>query len=130
MNEVQLHVNTDAPIMGAQINQHVRSVCMHVLGLDQIENFLSSQADCRAGEALKAFTAEITNRTWRDPASMARDYPSVSFNGLPKVAFNLAPCMTVVDCLIDFSTATVLIDACRPDACRGAAHCARREKTA
>ncbi len=130
MNEVRPHVNIDAPMMGSSMNQHVGDLCMHVLGLDQIENFLSSQADCRAGEALKAFTAEIANRTWRDPASMARDYPSVSFNRLPKVAFNLAPCMVVVDCLIEFGTGTVLIDACRPDACRGATHCAKRERAA
>lgn len=103
---------------------------MHVLGLDQIESFLSSQADCRAGDALKAFAAELANRTWPDPAAMARDYPSVSFNGLPQVAFSLAPCMMVVDCLIDFGTGTVLVDACRPDACRGSAHCLRKGRTA
>jgi hypothetical protein len=130
MNEVRSHVNIGAPKMGSDIGRHVRSVCMHVLGLEQIENFLSSQADCRTGEALKAFTAEIANRTWRDAAFMARDYPLISFNGLPKVAFRLAPCMIVVDCLIDFGTGTVLIDACRPDVCGGAALCARKERAA
>ena len=104
---------------------------MHVVGLDKIENFLSSQVDCRVGEALKAFTAEMVNRTWRDAASMARDYPSVSVTGLPKVVFTLAPCLLVVECLIDFRSGTVLIDACKPRACRGAIRCTTtRERAA
>jgi len=130
MNEARPHVNINDPIMGSFIIQHVGSVSMHVVGLDLIENFLSNQADCCAGEALKAFIAELANRTWRDPATMSRDYPLISFNTLPQVAFTLAPCPVVVDCLIDFRTGTVLIDACRPNACRSAIHCVRTREGA
>jgi hypothetical protein len=95
---------------------------MHVVGLDEIVRFLSSKPDCHSSGALEAFTAELTNRTWLDPVSMSRDYPLISFKKLPQVTFTLAPCGVVVHCLIDFRTATVLIDGCKPNACRCEIH--------
>lgn len=104
--------------MGALGAHYVRGTFfMHVVGLDEIDRFLSSKVDCCSGDALKAFTAELTNRTWRDPMSMSRDYPLISFKRIPQIAFTLAPCGVVVHCLIDFRTATVIIDACKPNAC-------------
>ena len=91
---------------------------MHVVGTDQIAAFLASRADCQSSDALKALAFELAKRTWRDPASMARDYPSVSFRSLPNVAFNVTPCSVTVDCQIDFRTGTVLIESCRPAKCR------------
>lgn len=80
--------------------------------------------------ALRAFASEVANRTWRDAPSMARDFPTASFDALPSVTFHLAPCSIVIDCVIDFPTATVLVDSCRPKACNGVAHCTPAKETA
>ena len=118
MIQIHAHVNIQAPMMGTFRTHLAGSAAMHVVGNDQIEAFLASRADCQSRDALKALAFELAKRTWKDPTSMARDYPSVSFRALPKVAFNLSPCSVTVDCHIDFCTGTVLIECCRPATCR------------
>ena len=96
---------------------------MHLVGVDEIDAFLAGRTDCQLSDALRAFAFEFANRNWPNVASMERDYPSVFFGTLPQVSFVLSPCSVTVDCHIDFRTGTVLIECCRPDACRGEAHC-------
>lgn len=98
---------------------------MHLVGREHIMNLL--RTDCLARDTVKALIAELAHRTWRHPAAMARDYPSASFAGLPKVAFCLSPCPATLECLVDFGAGVVLLDACRRDACPGASLCARRK---
>lgn len=116
-------VNYHAPIMGARLTPYAESTIMHLVGLDQIDAFLAGRPDCLSNDALRAFAFELANRNWPNATSMARDYPSVSFGTLPQVAFVLSPCSVTVDCHIDFRTGTVLIECCKPGACRGEAHC-------
>jgi hypothetical protein len=130
MNENPADVKINAPISETFLIGPFGSHTMHLVGLDRIECFLSSRDDCRTGDALKAFASEVAYRTWRDARSMARDFPTASFDALPSVAFHLKPCFIVVDCLIDFATGTVLIDSCKPDACRGVIHCKTPRETA
>jgi hypothetical protein len=103
---------------------------MRVVGLDQIDAFLASRADCRTSDALKAFIIELGKRTWKDAPSMARDYPLASFHMLPEVLFHLTPCAVTVGCHIDFLTSTVLIECCKPGTCRGESQCRTTRKNA
>lgn len=96
---------------------------MHLVGLDQIDAFLEDQDDCQSSDILRAFTFELAHRDWPHVAAMARDYPTVSFRALPQVAFILSPCSVIVGCYIDFRTGTVLIECCKPGACRGKVEC-------
>ena len=130
MDENLPHVNFHAPILETFMTAPSGTHAMHLIGLDRIGRFLSSDSDCRTSDALRAFASEVANRTWRDAPSMARDFPTASFDALPSVTFHLAPCSIVIDCVIDFPTATVLVDSCRPKACNGVAHCTPAKETA
>lgn len=96
---------------------------MHVVGLDEVDAFIASRMDCHASEALRALVSELAVQTWKDASSMARDYPSATFNGAQQVAFNLAPCSIAVDCVVDFRTGALLIECCRPNICRNDDKC-------
>ena len=127
MAQIRSNVNNVAPIMGSII---AASTLMQLVGLDRIDAFLAGQADCRSSGVLRAFTFELAHRTWPNVAAMARDYPSVSFRDLPQVAFILSPCFVTVGCYIDFRTSTVLIECCKPGACRGNARCQNARENA
>ena len=123
MPQNRADVNMNAPVMGSLCLLYARDAVMHVVGLDQIDTFLAGRARCQASGALRALAFELAKRTWKEPADMSRDYPSISFRHLPKVVFNLTPCAVTVDCQIDFRTGTVLVECCKPGTCPGEAQC-------
>lgn len=87
---------------------------MHLVGLSQVEGFLSGSTQRDAADAVRAFIAELKYRNWKNARQMARDFSEASFEvGQPKVRYRLFERKINIDCWIDFATKTVLIESCR-----------------
>ena len=85
---------------------------MQVLGLDEIECFLSDCTNPQTREALRALVFELKHRVWPDAEALMNYYPQAELCELPKARFRLANNTVLVEGVIHFGSGVLLLRKC------------------
>lgn len=85
---------------------------MQVLGLDEIECFLTGCTHQKTREALKALVFELKHCHWPCAEEFMNDYPQAELCELPKVRFRLANNTVLVEGMIHFESSVLLLQKC------------------